>query len=293
MISGSVATTGSTLTRTTLSHINNLVTGATAQGLYRIFVQNEYMDDSMASSLREYGYTVNTRNSFMGTNNDYLISWEPGPTPASSGTIVFNGLDPDSGGSYVAAPTAGLTWLPGTGDFTVEWFQYQTLGGGHPRVFSIGPDTGAKWGVSIEANKVYTWPEGNDYAIGKSYVNAWIHVALVRESGMTRCYIDGTQVGTPQADTQNITAGGFDFYIGSDGISDGDGFQGKITNFRWTNSVVYTGSTFTAISAPLDVLAQTKLLLLGGSQANPVVDTTEINVLDYNDVTWSADTPFA
>jgi hypothetical protein len=293
MISGSVATTGSTLTRTTLSHINNLVTGATAQGLYRIFVQNEYMDDSMASSLREYGYTVNTRNSFMGTNNDYLISWEPGPTPASSGTIVFNGLDPDSGGSYVAAPTSGLTWLPGTGDFTVEWFQYQTLGGGHPRVFSIGPDTGAKWGVSIEANNVYTWPESNSYAIGKSYVNAWIHVALVRESGMTRCYIDGTQVGTPQADTQNITAGGFDFYIGSDGISDGDGFQGKITNFRWTNDVVYTGSSFTEITSPLEVLTDTKLLLLGGSQANPVVDTTEINVLDYNDVTWSADTPFA
>jgi hypothetical protein len=229
----------------------------------------------------------------MGTNNDYLISWEPGPTPASSGTIVFNGLDPDSGGSYVAAPTSGLTWLPGTGDFTVEWFQYQTLGGGHPRVFSIGPDTGAKWGVSIEANNVYTWPESNSYAIGKSYVNAWIHVALVRESGMTRCYIDGTQVGTPQADTQNITAGGFDFYIGSDGISDGDGFQGKITNFRWTNDVVYTGSSFTEITSPLEVLTDTKLLLLGGSQANPVVDTTEINVLDYNDVTWSADTPFA
>jgi hypothetical protein len=296
MISGSLAQTGSTETRTTLSYINNLITGATTQGLYRIFVQNEYIDESMATELRNvYGYSVTARNSFMGTNLDYLISWEPTPvvTPESSGTIVFNGLDPDSGGSYVAAPTAGLTWLPGTGDFTVEWFQYQTLGGGHPRVFSIGPDTGAKWGVSIEANNVYTWPESNSYAIGKTYVNAWIHVALVRESGMTRCYIDGTQVGSAQADTQNITAGGFDFYIGSDGISDGDGFQGKITNFRWTNDVVYTGSSFTEITSPLEVLTDTKLLLLGGSETNPVVDSTDINVLDYADITWSADTPFS
>jgi hypothetical protein len=296
MISGSFAQTGSTQTRTTLSHINNLVTGATAQGLYRIFVQNEFMDESMASELREvYGYNVNTRNSFMGTNLDYLISWEPTPvvTPESSGTIVFNGLDPDSGGSYVAAPNATITtWLPANADFTVEWFQYQTLGGGHPRVFSIGPDTTAKYGVSIEANKIYTWPGGNNYAIGKTYVNTWIHVALVRESGMTRCYIDGTQVGTSQSNAVTITGSTYDFYIGSDGISDGDGFQGKITNFRWTNSVVYTGSTFTPISAPLEILEQTKLLLLGGSEDNPVVDSTGINVLDYADITWSSDTPF-
>jgi len=295
MISGSAALTSSNTTTGSLTYINSVITGATAQGLYRTRVNAQHMNESMATELRDvYGYKVyQEMNSFMGTNQDYVIIWEPAPAPESSGTIVFNGLDPDSGGSYVAAPTSGLTWLPGTDDFTVEWFQYQTLGGGHPRVFSIGPDTGAKWGVSIEANKVYTWPESNDYAIGKTYVNEWIHVALVRESGMTRCYIDGTRVGTPQEDTQNITAGGFDFYIGSDGISDGDGFQGKITNFRWTNDVVYTGSSFTPIDAPLTVLSETKLLLLGGSAENPVIDSTGINTLEYDDTTWSADTPFA
>jgi hypothetical protein len=296
MISGSAALTASNTTTGSLSYINELVSGATHEGLYRIIVGSEHMNTAMADKLvNTYGYNVSVRNSFMGTYDEYVVSWgdiATPPPPASSGTIVFNGLDPDSGGSYVAAPTSGLTWLPGNGNFTVEWFQYQTLGGGHPRIFSIGPDVSAKWGVSIEANKVYTWPESNDYAIGKSYVNAWIHVALVRESGMTRCYIDGNQVGTPQADTENITAGGFDFYIGSDGITDGDGFQGKITNFRWTNSVVYTGSSFTPITSPLEVLDQTKLLLLGGSEANPVVDSTGINTLDYEHTTWSSDTPF-
>lgn len=296
MISGSVAQTGSTLTRDNLTYINSLVTGATSQGAYRVFVKNEYMDEDMASDLRNvYGYKVDARNDFMGTNLDYIISWAPAPVVAaeSSGTIVFNGLDPDSGGSYVAAPNATIaSWLPGTGSFTVEWFQYQTLGGGHPRVFSIGPDTTAKWGVSIEANKVYTWPEANDYAIGTTYVNTWIHVALVRDSNMTRCYINGTQVGTPQLDTHDISDGGYEFYIGSDGISDGDGFQGSITNFRWTNAVVYTGSSFTQITSPLTVLPETKLLLLGGSAANPVVDSTGINVLDYADTTWSSDSPF-
>ena len=297
MISGSAAITGSTTTRDTLSHVNNLVTGATAQGSYRIFVANEYMDDAMASELKNvYGYKVTKRNQLMGTNMDYLISWEPEPVvvPASSGTIVFNGLDPDSGGSYVAAPNSTITtWLPANNDFTVEWFQYQTKGGGHPRVFSIGPDTSAKYGVSIEGNKIYTWPGANNYAIGKTYVDTWIHVALVRESGTTRCYIDGTQVGTPQLNNVTITGSTYDLYIGSDGISDGDGFEGKITNFRWTNAVVYTGSTFDPIVSPLEILPETKLLLLGGSQTNPVVDSTGINVLEYADTTWSSDTPFA
>lgn len=80
MISGSFAQTGSTETRTSLSYINNLITGATSQGLYRIFVQNEYMDDTMATQLRNvYGYNVSTRNSFLGTNFEYIISWEPSP----------------------------------------------------------------------------------------------------------------------------------------------------------------------------------------------------------------------
>jgi hypothetical protein len=295
MISRSAALTGSTATRTSLTYINSLVTGATAQGAYSILVPAKYMDDSMMNDIMSsYGYMVSPKNTIMGDVYDYLISWEPGPAPASSGTIVFNGLDVGSGGSYVAAPNETIvTWLPANGDFTVEWFQYQTVGGGHPRVFSIGPDTGAKYGVSIEANKVYTWPGGNNYAIGKTYVNTWIHVALVRESGMTRCYIDGTQVGTPASNAVTVTGSTFDFYIGSDGLSAGDGFPGNITNFRWTNAVVYTGSSFTPITSPLEALPDTKLLLLGGSAANPVVDSTGINVLDYDNVTWSSDTPFS
>lgn len=295
MISRSAALTGSTATRTSLTYINSLVTGATAQGAYSILVPAKYMDDSMMNDIMSsYGYMVSPKNTIMGDVYDYLISWEPGPAPASSGTIIFNGLDVGSGGSYVAAPNESIvTWLPANGDFTVEWFQYQTVGGGHPRVFSIGPDTTAKYGVSIEGNKVYTWPGSNNYAIGKTYVNTWIHVALVRESNMTRCYIDGTQVGTAQSNAVTVTGSTFDFYIGSDGLSTGDGFPGKITNFRWTNAVVYTGSSFTPITSPLEALPDTKLLLLGGSAANPVVDSTGINVLDYDNVTWSSDTPFS
>jgi hypothetical protein len=292
MISGSAATTGSTQTRTTLSYVNNLVTGATAEGKYTIYADEKVMDDNMAYVLRTtYGYNVTKKTDLMGSFGTYTINW--GAPAESSGTILFNGLDPASGGSYVSAPGATITtWLPGTGDFTVEWFQYQTQLTSHPRVFSIGPDTTPKYGVSIESNKIYTWPGGNNYTIGKTYLNTWIHVALVRTTGTTTCYIDGTQVGTAQANAVTISGSTYDFYIGADGISAGDGFPGKITNFRWTNSAVYSGN-FTKPSSPLTVLANTKLLLLGGSPANPVVDSTGINTLTNFNTTWGPETPFS
>ena len=81
MISGSAATTGSTQTRTTLSYVNNLVTGATSSGSYHIYVPNDYMDDDMMDTLIGYGYKVTKRNSLMGSNMDYLINWAPNPTP--------------------------------------------------------------------------------------------------------------------------------------------------------------------------------------------------------------------
>jgi hypothetical protein len=79
MISGSAAITGSIQTRTTLSYVNNLVTGATSSGSYHIYVSNEYMDDSMMDEIIGYGYRVTKRNSLMGSNMDYFINWAPNP----------------------------------------------------------------------------------------------------------------------------------------------------------------------------------------------------------------------
>ena len=175
-------------------------------------------------------------------------------------------------------------------EFTVEWFQYQTATG-HPRVFSIGPDTGATLGISIEGNKIYKWPGGKSWAIPGTYLNTWTHMAVVRKGGTMSAYVNGATAGTPQGDTTNVSGATFSLYIGSDGLSDGDTFTGKITNFRWTNSAVYTG-TFSRPTSALTQLAQTKLLMLGGNITNPVIDSTGINVLTNFHTTWSSDTPF-
>lgn len=302
MISGSIAQTGSTQTRTSLSYINNLITGATAQGSYRIFVPNHHMDSDMATDLRNiYGYNVTTRNSFMGTNVDYMISWEPTPvtTPdGGSGTITFNGTN-----QYVTALNSEVVdWLPGTGDFTIEWFLKKGVGGSSfPRVFSLGYNTTATIGCSIEGGTCYIWPYGNDLngAMPAGYNSGadWAHVAICRSGTTTKLFIDGVLKETKLNDNRDINDSinvGFDLNMGVDDPEAGspNWFSGKFTNFRWDNSAIYTGSSLTVPTSPLTSTATTKLLLLGGSTANPVSDATGNNSLVNNGAEWNSDTPF-
>lgn len=114
MISGSAAKTNSDTTTGSLSYINNLVTGATSSGSYNIVVPAVYMNETMADVLRlTYGYNVSTKNSFMGTNSEYLISWgtidqpTPTPTPTPSPTPT---VTPTS--TPTSTPTATPTVTP-------------------------------------------------------------------------------------------------------------------------------------------------------------------------------------
>jgi hypothetical protein len=122
MISGSAATTGATQTRTTLSYVNNLVTGATSSGSYHIYVPNDYMDDDMMDDLIGYGFRVTKRNTLMGTNMDYLINWapnpvQPSPTPTMSPTrtptaTITPTITPTRSATPTPTPTATATPTP-------------------------------------------------------------------------------------------------------------------------------------------------------------------------------------
>ena len=123
MISGSVAKTNSDTTTGSLSYINNLVTGATSSGSYNISVSNRYMNDTMATLLRSYGYNVTTKNDNMGTNNDYVITWGtvnvPTPTPTATATAT-------------PIPTATPTPTPIALDFTIGSYCEQS-----PKMLSV------------------------------------------------------------------------------------------------------------------------------------------------------------
>ena len=178
--------------------------------------------------------------------------------------------------------------------------------GGAPRVWSMGPDTGAKIGVSIEADRLYVWPFGTYAPITGTYKNVWVHFALVYDAtaagGTLSIYQNGTRLTTVPSPAGSLgldinqdpnDGPQRDLYLGSDGITANDGYAGKITNFRWTNSVVYTGASFTPVTSPLTLLPETYVLLNGGTSANPTVDSSYQNHATYKNISWTEDSPFS
>jgi hypothetical protein len=148
---------------------------------------------------------------------------------------------------------ASSDWAVGTGDFTVEWFSYQTTTSGFQRAFTVDDFNSIDVGVSIESATFYYW---NNSAVrysssGASSANTWIHWAVVRATGVTRVYKNGTQLGSQITDTNNITNIVDELTIGNENTATTlAAFVGYITNFRWVKGLaVYTGNFTVPTSA--------------------------------------------
>lgn len=79
----------------------------------------------------------------------------------------------------------------GTGDFTIEWYQYQTDTNSFPRIFQVGNYRGGiSIGVSIEGGVFYYWANGGLRMVtilaSSAYRNKWVHFAICRSSGITK-----------------------------------------------------------------------------------------------------------
>jgi len=136
-------------------------------------------------------------------------------------------------------------WAVGTGDFTVEWFGYQTDTTQFQRVFSVGDFPTIKIGVSIESSTFYYWANNSFRysSAGSTTTNTWYHWAVVRQSGTTRVYRDGLLRGSSISDTNNVTDTTTAFTIGNTLTpATNAAWVGYITNFRWVKGLaVYTG----------------------------------------------------
>jgi hypothetical protein len=163
-----------------------------------------------------------------------------GPFASGFGnSYLFNGSS-----SYLSV-SGNESWAFGTGDFTIEWFQYQTDNSQYPRIFSIGVYPAQSIGCSIEGGTFYTWfPNAQSFGLLENYKNVWIHFAIVRRSGILYVYKNGIQFGSGQANTTNITNSSTTLYIGVENGGNVDTFYGgRISNIRIVKGLaVYTGN---------------------------------------------------
>jgi hypothetical protein len=163
--------------------------------------------------------------------------------------------------SFIDTP-ASSDWAVGTEDFTIEWFQYQTTTAGFQRAFTVDDFNSIDIGVSVESATFYYWANSSFRysSSGATTTNVWIHWAVVRQSGVTKIYKNGTQLGSQISDTNNINNTTDELTIGNENTASTlAAFVGYITNFRWVKGLaVYTGN----FTTPTSVLTAT-------SDANP------------------------
>jgi len=232
----------------------------------------------------------------------------------------------DSAVSYSGIPFDSDFYL-GTGDFTIEWFQNLSVGAAYPRVFSLGY-FGAGPGsltvsiaVSEEINgtsrDIYYWRNSggayggnNGYKFatipGSSIIGTWVHMVLVRKSGVTRMYLNGSQLGSDLTDTTNIgylepypnggTFTGYNILAVGDEIPEtaSTTFAGYITSFRWTKGYALYWGNFVPPGSALSPVTGTKLLLLNLVPDGLTVDSSGLNktVVSQN-TTLTCSIPYA
>lgn len=104
MITSARANILSNTSVTSLSHIDSLISDASDKGLFQIKVDGSLFNDDMALDLAtNYGYTVELRQSDMGTHPTYTISWESSIDPFPNYILMydFTNYDSYSGGTAV------------------------------------------------------------------------------------------------------------------------------------------------------------------------------------------------
>ena len=182
--------------------------------------------------------------------------------------------------SYLIIPKSDALNF-GTGDFTIEWYQYQTDSNPYPRIFQVGSynEGGISIGVVIERDNLYYWANGNyifvTFLPSSSYKNKWVHFAICRLNSVTNFYMDGVSIFS-QSDTNNFNDL-YDLCIANQSTPlDQGAFGGYIAYFTWVKgSATYT-SNFT-VSNNYPTLTNNHALLLKANSFNGSLGNTVVN----------------
>ena len=182
-------------------------------------------------------------------NNGYADDGSYGGVgPKYAGTSFYNTNNNPNGGISFTLPE-GL----GTDDFTIEgWLRWITNGSWDGCFFQLGDHTQSS-GLILNLhnpNPVIRFGSSNTYVDNTTTIasNQWYHIAVTRESGVCKIWLDGQLEGT-RATPEDITA--TTGYILSATYSN-SGIVGHVEDFRITKGLARYTANFTPPTASLD-----------------------------------------
>lgn len=151
-----------------------------------------------------------------------------------------------------------------TGDFTIEMFVNMSNLSGFPRPYSFGAYP-APNAMSIEEGQLYFWANGAALINGTftPTLGAWYHICVMGSGSTAYMFVDGFMVASSPYGG-SISSSGLPLTIGY-GNEANSYFNGKISNFRWNNTALYSTSGFTVPTATLPNISGNKLLIFQGT----------------------------
>ena len=197
----------------------------------------------------------------------------------------------------------------GTADFTIEFWWRPTvnqrsdvldfwstgLGASITSRFDIGRITGSTLDLYTDS------PVGGGGSSQKiagptiaSLLNTWVHVAVTRESGSIKMWVNGTQAGSTYSARVLDMGSSMQLRIMGDHNASGNG-SGNLTNVRVVRGTAVYTATFTPPTSPLTAISGTHLLLSTTNDANFIKDSSSNNltVTNTGPATSSAANPFS
>lgn len=174
----------------------------------------------------------------------------------------FNGTT-----QYLTIP-GNTAFAFGTNNFTIESWFYPTTATG--TIVDTRSGAGGTTGILYYASSLMRWFVAGDVitATAAMSLNTWHHVALVRNAGITKLYLDGTQVGSSYTDTNNYILTNT-IYIGR-GNDAGNILTGNISNLRIVKGVAVYTQQFTP---PNGALTSTQAANINGSPSAAITGT--------------------
>ena len=244
-------------------------------------------------------------------NNGFFLDTEPTATHFRVGTQTgINGPSYEMvaylfGGGASGAATASSTEFTGSiyltvpdasgdldfqgGDRTIEmWINPDDWGSGDKYLWSSGSqslsifkESGGGFKIGKGSANWYTHPE-------LPPVGQWTHIALVRTNNKLYLYFNGTLV---KGDISVSSMYGATRYVGTNYNSTSDGFDGKISNLRFTKSAVYT-SSFKPPTEPLTNISNTELLFCNSATNEKSYTVSPGTIGSSGGVNPRSDSPF-
>ena len=169
-----------------------------------------------------------------------------------TGSLAFDGT-----GDFLRPPLSPMASLGG--DFTVEFWSY--LNNQDAQDF-VGTATWANyigagksgWSVSYTSSKVsFSYQNNNSYVIATTFNSTtlsnstWNHVAVVRNNGTIKCYVNGVASATTISSSTNFVSTTYGVWVGAAGDADTYGYElnGYLDDVRITNGYARYTANFT------------------------------------------------